>query len=152
SIARIYGLLKHPGRFHYVRFDFDHNYNQTSREAVYEWFGKWLLHAPNSEALKEKSFQKEQDVDLRVFSSSQLPEGTLKLSQFLESVRQMHRSEWQSLIPNDPSGLKRYQSIMLPAWRHTLQLEGPRIPALVHCEKITACGAFSAMPVTIRRS
>ncbi len=47
SIARIYELFNARDRFHYVRFDFGHNYNQTSREAVYAWFGKWLLHNPD---------------------------------------------------------------------------------------------------------
>jgi hypothetical protein len=152
SIAHIYQLLNHPERFHYVRFDFDHNYNQTSREAVYEWFGKWLLHAPDSGALREKPFQKEPDAELRVFPSNQLPEGALALPQFLQSVRQLHRHEWQSLIPKDPDGLKRFQSVMLPAWRHTLEVDGPKIRTEVKSEKLIACGEFSTMPVTIHRA
>jgi hypothetical protein len=152
SIAHIYQLLKHPERFHYVRFDFDHNYNQTSREAVYGWFGKWLLHASNSAVLKEKPFHKEPDAELRVFAANQLPEGALTLPQFLESVRQMHRREWRSLVPKDQTGLKRYQTVMLPAWRHTLQLEGSMNRAEAHCDKISVSGEFSTMPVTIRRS
>jgi hypothetical protein len=151
SIAHIYQLLNHPERFHYVRFDFDHNYNQTSREAVYEWFGKWLLHAPEPSALKEKSFQKESDAELRVFPSNQLPDGAMDLQRFLQSLRELHRREWQSLVPKDASGLKRFQSVMLPAWRHTLQVDGPRIRTEVHVEKMTACGEFSSMPVTIHR-
>ena len=35
-------------KLRYVRFDFGHNYNQTSREAVYDWFGKWLLKQSRS--------------------------------------------------------------------------------------------------------
>jgi hypothetical protein len=151
SIAHIYQLLNHPERFHYVRFDFGHNYNQTSREAVYDWFGEWLLHAPKPVALKEKVFQKEPDADLRVFATDELPQGALPLPQFLESVRELHRRELRSLIPKDKDGLKRFQAALLPAWRHTLQLEGTRPGAEVHAEKMSKLGEFSTMPVMLQR-
>ncbi len=152
SIANIYQLLNHPDRFNYVRFSFDHNYNQTSREAVYEWFGKWLLKAQNSGSLKEHPFQKEPDADLRVFPGNQLPDGAMSLPQFLRSLRDLHRREWQALVPNDRSSLKRFQSVMLPAWRHTLQVNWPISQSEVHTDQLSACGAFSTMPVRINRA
>lgn len=151
SIAHIYQLLNHPERFRYVRFNFDHNYNQTSREAVYEWFGQWLLHAADPAALKEKPFRKDADADLRVFASTQLPEGALTLPQFLDSMRQLHRREWQALVPKDQAGLKNFQQIMMPAWKHTLQVNGPKIQSEVKTGKPNPCGDFIAMPVTVRR-
>src|SRR5579883_120110 len=151
SIAHIYQLLKHPERFNYVRFNFDHNYNQTSREAVYDWFGRWLLHAPNPEALKEIPFQKEPDAELRVFAGNQLPEGALTLPQFLKSVRQLHRQELENLVPKDKGGLKEFQRIMMPAWRHTLQVEGSRIGAEIKTENPSPCGEFLRMPVILKR-
>lgn len=151
SIAHIYQLLKHPESFHYVRFNFDHNYNQTSREAVYGWFGKWLLHAPDPGAIKEKPFQKDADSELRVFPSNHLPEGALTLPQFLQSIRQLHRHELESLVPKDASGVKQFQSVMMPAWRHTLQLDGPNIRPEVKTGKMEACGEFKRLPVTIHR-
>src|SRR5262249_9553954 len=42
AIRHIYELLHAADRFSFFRFDFDHNYNQTSREAVYEWLAPRL--------------------------------------------------------------------------------------------------------------
>src|SRR5512133_3797439 len=67
SIAHIYQLLGAPEKFHYTRFDFPHNYNQTTREAVYGWFNKCLLRSSSFAALKEPPYQKEPDSELRVF-------------------------------------------------------------------------------------
>ena len=152
SIAHIYELLKQPDHFHYARFNFDHNYNQTSREAVYEWFGQWLLHAPEPAALKELPFKKEPDAELRVFEGNQLPEGALPQAQFLQGVRESHRRQWRSLLPQDSGGLKRFQDEMMPAWRHTLVLAGPGLHPDVEHEKLSASGEFSTMQVTVRRA
>jgi len=151
SIAHIYQLLRQPDRFHYVRFNFDHNYNQTSREAVYEWFGKWLLRARDPSALKEQPFQKEPDADLRVFTGSELPDGALTLPHFLQSMRDLHRREFHSLGPSDPQGLKRFQAVMLPAWRHTLQVDWPNLQAQVHAGKPINAGDFTGLPLQINR-
>jgi hypothetical protein len=149
AIAHIYQLLGHPERFTTVRFDFDHNYNQTSREAVYAWFGRWLLHDKEPSALKEKPFQKEPDDDLRVFGKNELPEGAMTLPQFLQSVRELHRREWKSLLPHDRNGLSRYQSVMTPAWRHTLQVDWPNLQAQVHRDKVIDSPGFTVTPITI---
>jgi hypothetical protein len=150
AIAHIYQLLKHPERFDFVRFDFDHNYNQTSREAVYAWFGKWLLHAQNPVGLKETAFLKEPDADLRVFPGNELPPGALSLPQFMQSLRELHRRELQALAPKDAAGLKRYQKVMLPAWQNTLQVAGPKVAAEVHPEKLSEVEGFSTWPVVVR--
>src|SRR5439155_16097990 len=53
AIAHIYDLFNERDHFDYVRCDFGHNYNQTSREAVYSRFGKWLLHNSDPNSLRE---------------------------------------------------------------------------------------------------
>jgi hypothetical protein len=152
SIAQVYQLLHHKNRFHYTRFNFDHNYNQTSREAVYEWFGQWLLRAQDPSSLKEQPFKKEADADLRVFSGNQLADGAMALSQFIQSLRDLHRREWQALVPSDAAGLKRFQSMMLPAWRHTLQVDSPTAKPEVHAGTVTPRGEFSSFPIEITRA
>lgn len=151
SIAHIYELLHHPERFHYVRFNFGHNYNQTSREAVYEWFGRWLLGAQDSSALKEQPFQKEPDAELRVFEGATLPAGAVSLPQFLQNVRELHRRELRALAPTDPQTLKRFQTVMLPAWRHTLEVDWPNLQAQVQPDQPVRCGQVLATPLKISR-
>lgn len=151
SVAHMYQLLSHPERFSFVRFNFDHNYNQTSREAVYAWFGKWLLGAPDPAALKEKPFRKEPDAELRVFEKNELPQGAMTQPAFLQSLRALHRREWKALLPQDAAGLKRYQAVMLPAWRHTLEVDWPIADAEIHADKMSTGNEFNARPVTITR-
>jgi len=67
ALEKIYRLFEAPQKLRYVCFDFDHNYNQTSREAVYTWFDQWLLNRNSPETVKELAYRKEPDQDLRVW-------------------------------------------------------------------------------------
>jgi hypothetical protein len=123
AIGHIYELLNAHDKFDFVRFDFGHNYNQTSREAVYAWFGKWLLRNSAPASLKESPYQKEPDNDLRVFPDGKLPDDALTREQFTESLKKLHRDQWQAILPRGKADLEKFKQVMLPAWRHTLQLE-----------------------------
>src|SRR5439155_2939720 len=92
AIANIYRLFNARDHFDFVRFDFGHNYNQTSREAVYAWFGKWLLRHSDPASLKEQPYHKETDADLRAFPDGKLPEDALPKEKFTESLQQAHRA------------------------------------------------------------
>src|SRR5439155_12188881 len=67
AIEGVYRQFGAADRLRYVRFDFGHNYNQTSREAVYGWFDHWLLHHPDLASVQEQPYHKEPDADLLVF-------------------------------------------------------------------------------------
>jgi hypothetical protein len=151
AIAHIYDLFHALEKFHYVQFDFGHNYNQTSREAVYEWFGKWLPRHPASVAFKEPPCQKEPDRNLRVFADGQLPPGALTQAQVIESLRRMHQTQWQAVVPHNWAASKRFEKLMLPAWQHTLEVESIRPEALVRTEKLDNAGEFFAAAVKISR-
>jgi hypothetical protein len=116
---------------------------------VYGWFDKWLLGMDNSGSVKEKSFRKEPDKELRVFGENDLPEGAMSMPRFLQGVRDLHKREWKSLLPKDKAGLKRYQTVMLPAWRHTLQVDLPNLEPEIHSDKLIACGKFNVLPFTL---
>ena len=150
SIAHIYDLLKARDKFDFVRFDFGHNYNQTSREAVYGWFGKWLLHNPDPASLKEAPYQKEPDSDLRVFPDDKLPEDAMTREQFTESLRKLHQAQWQKMVPENNASLERFKQTILPAWRHTMELDWPASPAQVATGELTKNGEYTTAKVTIK--
>ena len=152
AIEHIYQLLNAPDEFRYVRFDFGHNYNQTSREAVYEWFGKWLLKHPNPALLKEEPYQKEPDADLRVFPDGKPPADALTEARLIESLKNLHRAQWESLVVRDETGLNGFKKLMQPAWRHTLQIEWPNSRVRSRAEKVRQSGEFTAATLTISRS
>jgi hypothetical protein len=126
AIRHIYELFKAADRFSFVRFDFNHNYNQTSREAVYEWLTPRLLGKSCPPSLKEQPYRKEPDADLRVFHNNDLPPDALAQEQFIQSRIQRAQDELQSLAPTSKHGLETFKTQMTPAWRHTLLLDWPR--------------------------
>lgn len=67
SVERIYRLEGVPDKLKYVRFDYGHNINKTSREAVYAFFGKTLLGEPDAAKLTEPPYTMEPVENLRVF-------------------------------------------------------------------------------------
>jgi len=125
AIRKIYELFKSQDRLRYVRFDYGHNYNQTTREAVYAWFGQWLLHHPDPASLKEQPYHKEPDADLRVFPDHKPPTDALTKDEFTQSLKLAHRRQWARLVPHTRSALDGFKKEVLPAWRRTLLLDWP---------------------------
>jgi len=150
SIAHIYDLLNARDKFDFVRFDFGHNYNQTSREAVYGWFGKWLLRNPDPASLKEASCQKEPDTDLQVFPDGNLPDDGMTREQFTESLRKLHQAQWQNMVPGDKAALEKFKRTMLPAWLHTMELDWPQNPPQVEIGELTENGEYSTAKITLK--
>lgn len=151
AIAHIYELFGTRDKLRYVRFDFGHNYNQTSREAVYAWFGRWLLNEPDSALMKEAPYQKEPDADLRVFPDGKLPSDALTMAQLTASLRERHEAQWRALVPRNRAGLKKFQQVMLPAWRHTLQVGSPLNRARLQAEGLNESGSFATARLKITR-
>ncbi|AMV38898.1 acetylxylan esterase [Planctomyces sp. SH-PL62] len=53
AIRGVYSLIGSPDRLEAVVHDFPHNYNQTSRNTVYAFMGRWLLGLQDSDATRE---------------------------------------------------------------------------------------------------
>lgn len=125
ALEGVYRLFGAADRLRYVRFDFGHNYNQTSREAVYAWLDRWLLHLPDAASRPELPYQKEPDADLRVFPDGRLPEGALTKEQFTEELKHLHQKQWDRLVPHSRAAFGKFKQTFLPAWEHTLLVEWP---------------------------
>lgn len=144
AIARVYALLGQPGRFDYKRFDYGHNYNRESREAVYGFFGRWVLNHQDPASLTERPFRKEADADLRVFPDLKLPEGALTQEAFVEQLKVESRRRWAEAAPGDRRSLAAYRENWLPVWRHTLVLQTTTPPNLEVAATGPRGGVFSA--------
>lgn len=126
AIEKIYRLFDATDRLRTVRFDFEHNYNQTSREAVYEFFGKWLLRHANPAALKEQPYEKDPDAQMLAFPDKQLPADALKEPQLIDALIAKARQQWDAHRPSKTS-LADFKRTWLPAWQPTLQLDTPSV-------------------------
>ena len=152
AIEQVYRLFNAADRLRYVRFDFNHNYNQTSREAVYDWFGRWLLKHRDPASLTEGPSAKEPDTDLRVFPDGRLPENAKTQAQIIEALKLQHQAQWESLVVRDEAGWERFKQVMRPAWRRTLQLDWPASTVRSRTEKVRPSGEFTVATLKISRS
>jgi dienelactone hydrolase len=153
AIESVYRLFNASHKLRYVCFDFEHNYNQTSREAVYTWFNQWLLHPNEAREVKEQPYKKEPDQDLRVWPDNKLPPDALNETQLADSLRKLHQTQWQQLKPADKKSLAHYKEVMSPLWRHTLQVELPQTrDLLVETNTITQFHNFTAVQIAFGRN
>jgi dienelactone hydrolase len=131
AIEAIYRLFRAEDKFDYNIFNYDHNYNKTTREFVYASFGKWLLNEKNPDRLKEQPYKKEPDSDLRVFPDGKLPSSALKEPELIQSMVRIYSGQLDQFKPIDSKSLKKWKEQMLPAWEHALHLQHVRSGAWV---------------------
>jgi len=124
AIEHIYQLFQSSENLRYVQFNFPHNYNQTSRQAVYQWFDRCLLHQPD-QPVAEQAFQKEPDQDLLAFPDGKLPRDAVSEKELIDYLIKMHRDNLQGITPTNEHSLASYRKIMGTAWERTLQVNWP---------------------------
>lgn len=136
ALKHIYELYDAAARLEMKQIDAPHNYNQQSREAVYRFFAKTVLHAPNAEKIVERGPRIEKLGDMLVWHGRSLPAGALDF----EGVRQA----WRKLVtvPNPAPALakERLQLALASEWPVQVaeaegflsrQGRGDRVPVVV---------------------
>ena len=111
----IHSIYQHFGaadKIHQVQIDAEHNYNKASREAVYQWFAKWLLENQDSSKLTEVDFTVESDEDLLVFHDRSIPYHALSTEELLASLKQLGKAAIEKRKPNTINELTAFQSEM----------------------------------------
>ena len=132
AVANVYQLYGKPANLDYAIFPFNHNINQTSREAVYSFFGKHLLHAADASKLKEPPYKMEPVADLRVFpDNAPLPADAKTPQMLTDSLILLGQTEVQRRKPHDRRSLTLFQKTFLPVWQHTLAVETPDAARLI---------------------
>ena len=108
AIRGVYALVGSTDRVGAQVFDFPHNYNQTTRNAVYAAMGRWLLGIEEPEKTREGEQQPEKPEDLFTFdtghpapTSRKTPE---QLEEYLIETRRKQLDEIAPLPVPTPSG------------------------------------------------
>jgi dienelactone hydrolase len=113
AVASVYRLFGAEDKVRFNIFDYEHNYNQTTREAVYGWFNAHLLKKTDGASDPELPYTKETNDVLRVFPNGQLPDGALNEDQLVTAmIRRGQQSKLDKFALNT-------------LWKHTLQVETP---------------------------
>jgi len=152
ALASIYRLLEAPGHLRYVRLNYNHNYNQASREQVYGWFGRWLRDLPQRDPIPELPYLKGPDADYLVFPNGQLPPDAVSETQLIGRLMQEATRRYFEPLPRNPDLLARHREQWLPAWRHTfLAGLGPQT-LLVETQRLEKLEEFNATHLVLGRA
>ena len=120
AVRRVYDLYDAGDRTAVKQFNYQHNYNVESREAMYAWFGRWLLNDSDKSHFKEKPFTADV-VAMHVWNDKNpLPADALGESALTESLIKRSQDQLTELWPTRPSGLEKFRDLMLPALESSL--------------------------------
>src|SRR5581483_3200461 len=126
ALESVYKLYGEPEHLKYVLFDYGHNINKTSREAVYAFFGRWMLGETDERKLQEPPYTMEPVESLRVFPADKpLPKDAKTADALTQSLILLGQSEVERRKPHDKRSLTQFQKTFRPAWEHTLAVEIP---------------------------
>lgn len=125
AIREIYRLFGAEDRLECTQVDAGHNFNLESREAVYRFFGRFLLRDPDAGDLTEGPFEVERAEDLLVQAGGNpLPKPVAAEDLSGQLIRQAG-DDLQDLWPRTESDFRRFSDVFEPALRHTLSTEWP---------------------------
>lgn len=124
AVEKVYKALGVPERLRYVQFNYPHNYNKDSREAVYAWFARWLKNEPDRPKIAEPEVPKVAREDL---ATGPAPAGAVNADGLKALLRERVKAQLEALRPKDEESLRRFRDVMAPALSLTL---GVQVPAL----------------------
>lgn len=127
AIRDIYSLVGTTDRVDAEVFDFPHNYNQTTRNAVYAFMGRWLLGIQDPERTREGTQSPEKPEDLWTYNDEHPAPADRKTPEQLEAdlVRTLS-SQIEALAPSDHSSAwEASKALLLKALKVRVGLKNP---------------------------
>jgi hypothetical protein len=125
-VRSVYDLYGAADRVECVQFEAGHNYNLNSRNAVYRFFGKWLLRAEHPETLTEQPYDLGDKRKFLVFGErvrpSWAPEGDKLIDQLIRRRRRQISEFW----PANKRQLAAFREQLAPAMAHLLAARVPK--------------------------
>ncbi len=85
TLKKIYGLMGATDRISADKFNFEHNYNETTRNAVYAFMGRWLVGIEDAASTREGKPKIEEPETLQVYSEEDPAPDTTKNAAQLET-------------------------------------------------------------------
>ena len=125
AVQSIYRLLGAGHKVQTMQTMAEHNFNRESREAVYAWFGRWLLGESDASEFAEKRFRLGSPSELLVFFGRELPPSAVTEEEMLASLKERYRQRIDELQPRDSESLSRFRKLMSPALQHALAADSP---------------------------
>ncbi len=128
AVAAFYRMLGASGQLQSVQLPFPHNYNQSSREAVYRFFSRWL-QAPGAEPgpLHEQDGQEFSltPSETLVFYRRPRPPSALTEHRLAEMFKANARRQITEVWPRSAAGIDSFRQRFAPVYRSAVLAETP---------------------------
>lgn len=139
AIQQVYALFSATEKVESLQFDTSHNYNRDSREAVYEWFAKWLLKVKDRQIVQEQPISRgtEWIRDSLVFYGTDFPQSDMNDRVLRDYLVSEAASAIDNLTPGDAESLEEYRHRLGPLFEQSLIVSiPPAIDISVSSEKV----------------
>jgi dienelactone hydrolase len=120
ALRSIYRLFGAEDRVANVHLDFPHNYNRSSRDAMYDWFARWLR--PAGAGLAEAD-----DLTLAPTDTAHatLPVPFPPVDDLFQGFRTAVIRQLEAAAPIDATSLEAYRAVYRPAFEQALFVPEP---------------------------
>jgi hypothetical protein len=116
AIRGIYALYDAADRVTSVQIDAGHNYNQDSREAMYRFFGKWVLgQEAEFSNYSEPAYTMEPVEQLKNFPDGTPPAEFPRYEALVTQAIDSARAKWDAQLPSGSGDYLAFQSKARPA-------------------------------------
>jgi len=112
DIQHVYGLFNSTEKISCEQFDYGHNYNKDSREAMYRWMGKWLGKKTNWEHIKETPFTVPELKHLESIKPGKLPRNALTVAEFEAFLIKKEQQFLEEIQPRQRSDYIKFKDVM----------------------------------------
>lgn len=123
AIRSVYALYGAESNVSVCQQEADHNYNRASREAVYPWFGRFLLGDTDRSHFTEQPFEMGSADDL--LALKKLPSDALDLDGLTRELMEMTRDQVDGFGLGSRSSLARFVRTFGPGLTRCLAVEPP---------------------------
>ncbi len=139
AIRAVYALYEAEDRLGQVQIDAGHNYNAASREAVYAWFGKWVLGENGRDAgrdagredgrdagdrFKDKPVEVEPPAQMLAVTPDNKPDLWVDEDGLTSTWIERVRKQLNTMQPEDARSLRRFRQVMSAGFRSVIGIPG----------------------------
>ena len=134
DLKKLYALFNAEEHIYAKSFpEFEHNYNQVSREIMYTWFNRHLDLGWPEATVKELPFEPLSPKDLSVFDATHpLPENAVDAAGLRQTLTRLSNEQVGNLTPKGASELPGYREILLGALGAIVNSEVPTPDTVRH--------------------
>lgn len=125
AVKSVYDLYDASDNLEFVIFEAPHNFNKKSREAIYAWFGKWLMNIDDPEKFREPSFQPDQPREMLVFYGRELPESMALGESAVNMLLDEARDRTARSLPKCPEDMGPFRETLGVSFKKALAARMP---------------------------